>query len=108
MPDLSGVWGRFGPRGWTGGRSYAAWAVYARELGVELNRRRHAAGLSQERLAHAAGITRFHYQQLEKGESKPGTPANPNLRTIFALAQVLGVPLEVLLPPNPPDVTVGR
>ena len=86
----------------------AAWSAYARELCVELSRRRHAAGLSQERLAHAAVITRFHYQQLEKGESKPGTPANPNLRTIFALAQVLGVPLETLLPPDVPDVTAGR
>jgi transcriptional regulator with XRE-family HTH domain len=93
--------------GWVAERE-DAWGEYARELGLELNRRRHAAGLSQERLAHAAGITRFHYQQLEKGESKPGTPANPNLRTILALAQVLGMPLEELLPDEPPDVTTGR
>jgi DNA-binding XRE family transcriptional regulator len=34
-----------------------AWAAYMRELGVELNRARYRAGLSQERLAHMAGLT---------------------------------------------------
>ena len=85
-----------------------AWAAYAKRLGIELNRARHRAGLSQERLAYAAGLTRSHYQQLEKGESAPGTPANPTLRTLIALSQVLGITLTDLLPDNMPDVTVGR
>lgn len=85
-----------------------SWGDYTRELGLALNRRRHELGLSQERLAHAAGITRFHYQQLEKGESKPGTPANPNLRTLVALSQVLETDLTQLLPPGAPDITAGR
>jgi transcriptional regulator with XRE-family HTH domain len=79
-----------------------------RALGQELNRRRHELGLTQERLAYAAGLTRYHYQQLEKGESKPGTPANPGLRNILALAQVLDVTLAELLPTPVPDVTEGR
>ena len=46
------------------------------ELGVRLNRTRHNVGLSQEHLAHMAGLTRHHYQQLEKGESRPKRPAS--------------------------------
>ena len=79
-----------------------------RDLGVRLNRARHRAGLSQERLAHIAGLTRHHYQQLEKGESRPGRPANPSLRHVIALTQALGVELNDLLPTPLPDVTEGR
>ena len=84
------------------------WADYVRRLGVELNRARHAAGLSQERLAHMAGLTRYHYQQLEKGESRPSTPANPSLRNVMALAQALGVDWRELVPGSVPDLTEGR
>jgi len=84
------------------------WADYARRLGIELNRTRHRAGLTQEKLAYAAGLTRYHYQQLEKGESRPDKPANPSLRNILALAQALGVTLEELLPDDVPDLTEGR
>jgi transcriptional regulator with XRE-family HTH domain len=79
-----------------------------RDLGIGLSRLRHRAGLSQERLANAAGITRYHYQQLEKGESRPRAPANPSLRTLLALAQAFEVELADLLPGDPPDVTEGR
>lgn len=84
------------------------WAHYARELGLAVSRARQQAGLSREHLAHAAGISAFTYRKLEKGESNPGTPANPRLRTLAALAAVLDVPLRNLLPPDPPDVSVGR
>lgn len=65
------------------------WWSAARELGMRLQRARAARGLSQEALAHAAGISTYTYQKFEKGESKPGTPMNPRLRTLFALAQAL-------------------
>ena len=84
------------------------WPAYARELGVLLHRERICKGLSQERLAFAAGISAFTYRKLEKGESNPGTPANPRLRTLVALAEVLGIPLSALLPPDPENVAVGR
>lgn len=84
------------------------WESYARELGVLLHRARTAAELSQERLAHAAGISTFTYRKLEKGESNPGTPTNPRLRTLLALAEVLDVELESLLPAKKPKVAVGR
>jgi len=38
----------------------------------------------------------------------PDTPANPSLRNIMAIAQVLGVDLEELLPKNWPDLLTGR
>lgn len=82
-----------------------SWAAYARELGINIRRERIKQGLTQEQLAYTANISRFSYQQLEKGESRPGTPANPSLKNIMALAQVLKVPLTKLLPDNCPDLT---
>ncbi len=84
------------------------WVAYARELGVRLHRERIEKGLSQERLAVAAGITSFTYGKLEKGESNPGTPANPTLRTLVALAEVMDVTLAELLPPEPGGIAPGR
>ncbi|MFT4210244.1 MAG: helix-turn-helix transcriptional regulator [Microbacterium sp.] len=78
------------------------WERYARELGVRLQRARAARGISQERAAYAAGISVFTYRKLEKGESNPGTPANPRLRTLIGLCEVLGVAPADLLPPDLP------
>lgn len=85
----------------------AAWATYARELGVNLLRARVNKHLSQEKLAHLAGISAFTYYKYEKGESRPGTPMNPRLVTIVALSQALDVRLVDLLPQAAPDMTVG-
>jgi transcriptional regulator with XRE-family HTH domain len=85
-----------------------SWEDYALELGHNLLRAREATGLSQERVAHAAGLASYTYQKFEKGESRPGTPMNPRLTTLIALSQVLGVPVEDLLPDRPPDLTSGR
>ena len=73
------------------------WDAYLRRLGIALQRERARNGLTQEAVAHAAGITRSHYQQLEKGLSRPGRVANPTLMTLVALSDVLDVPLEQLL-----------
>ncbi len=67
------------------------WDATVRALGVRLQRARHELGMTQEQVAYAAGLTRSHYQQLEKGQSRPGVPANPSLRTIVALASALGL-----------------
>ncbi len=85
-----------------------AWASYARELGIALSRARAKRGLSQEHVAAAAGVSAFTYRKLEKGESNPGTPANPRLRTLVSLAEVLGVPVATLLPKDPGGVAPGR
>lgn len=81
-----------------------AWGEYAQRVATELRRNRHRVGLSQEDVAYRAGMTRYTYQKYEKGESRPGTPANPTLRAMLALSQVLDVPLEDLLPSAIPDL----
>jgi transcriptional regulator with XRE-family HTH domain len=90
------------------GRSGDSFEEYAREFGVRLHQLRMERGLTQERLAAAADITTYTYRKLEKGESNPGTPANPRLRTLLALAEVLDVRLAEILPPDTPQVAVGR
>jgi transcriptional regulator with XRE-family HTH domain len=85
------------------------WQSYVRSLGVGLQRRRQEAGLTQEQLAHAAGVTRSHYQQLEKGLSRAGVPANPSLLTLVALSAALGIEVVDLLGDlAPADIVTGR
>ncbi|PVE76983.1 helix-turn-helix domain-containing protein [Microbacterium testaceum] len=84
------------------------WTDFARELGVRMLRARAEKQMSQEQVAHAAGLATFTYRKLEKGESNPGTAANPRLRTLVALAEVLDVPLSDLLPVPPEGLATGR
>ena len=90
------------------GRASEPWDAYVRELGHNLLRARSASNLSQERAAHAAGISSFTYRKLEKGESNPGTPANPRLRTLVALAEVFGITVQELMPKEQPGIALGR
>lgn len=83
-----------------------AWDAYARDLGHNIQRERARVGYSQDRVAYEAGLSRYTYQKLEKGESRPGTPANPTVKTLLAIAQVLGVDLTDLLPARTPDLTL--
>ena len=59
-------------------------------LADRLRTLRVATGLSQEAVAHRAGLHRNHYQLLESGLSdrKKQTPANPRLSTLIALCEV--------------------
>lgn len=54
-------------------------------LGGILKRERLRAGLTQERLAHAAGVDRTYVSMLEHGK------ASPALETLFRLCDALGV-----------------
>lgn len=54
-------------------------------------------GLSQEAQAHVAGSPTYTYQKFERGGTRPGTPTNPCLRTLIALAIVLDVRVEELV-----------
>ncbi|WEV46048.1 helix-turn-helix transcriptional regulator [Bifidobacterium sp. ESL0690] len=81
-----------------------SWNNYVKELGLNLQRLRLERNLTQERVAYDAGLSRYTYQKFEKGESMPGTPANPSLHNIMAIAQVLGVSLQELLPSPWPDL----
>lgn len=82
----------------------AEWQDFVLRLSVQLRRLRLNAGLSQEEVAHRAGLSRFIYRQYESGESRRGTAANPALRSIMSIAQVLQVPVEELLPRPMPDL----
>lgn len=85
--------------------SHSEWTAYARELGTNIQRHRIARGFSQDRVAYEANLSRYTYQKLEKGESRPDSPANPRLMTLLAIAQVLEVELTMLLPSRTPDLT---
>lgn len=84
----------------------AGWSTYAQRLATALRRSRERAHLSQEDVAYRAGMTRYTYQKYEKGESRPGHPANPTLRSLLALSQVLSVPLAELIPDDAPDLRI--
>lgn len=81
------------------------WAESAAQMGILLHRARVDRGLSQEAVAFRAGLTRYTYQRYERGVSQSGQAANPTLRSLVALAQVLDVPLADLLPSSFPDLT---
>ena len=66
---------------------------YARDVGDRLRELRGLAGLSQDDVAQAAGISRNHYGLLESGQN-----SNPRLKTLQGLAYALGVRVFDLLP----------
>ncbi|MCG7413468.1 MULTISPECIES: helix-turn-helix domain-containing protein [Microbacterium] len=82
------------------------WGAYAREIGTNIQRQRLTRGYSQDRVAYEANLSRYTFQKLEKGESRPDSAANPRLMTLLAIAQVLDVELSDLLPPRAPDLTL--
>ena len=85
-------------------RSPVTWESYARDIGRNIQRHRVERGYSQERVAYEAQLSRYTYQKLEKGESRPGDPATPRLQTLLAIAQVLEVELTDLLPTEAPGL----
>lgn len=66
-------------------------AHHAAELGRRLRELRVNLDLSQEEVAHRAGISRNQYQLIERGLSnrESATPANPRLSTLVALCDAL-------------------
>lgn len=82
------------------------WPQIAVQLGQRIRELREARELTQERLAELSGVHRNQIQNIENsrnnardrtGQRQPG-PANPQLDTIWAIAQVLEVRLTDLLP----------
>lgn len=91
----------------SGPRADHGWRDFGIELGLNLQRARHARGLDQERLAQLVGVSRYTYQKYEQGQSRPGDPMNPRMTTLLWLSHVLEVPLGELLPPFDPDLPVA-
>jgi transcriptional regulator with XRE-family HTH domain len=66
---------------------------YAETLGRNIRSARQAAGLSQQALADAAGISRSFLSEIETGDKIPGTDV------FQALAVALRRDLKKILPP---------
>jgi transcriptional regulator with XRE-family HTH domain len=60
-------------------------------FGEQIRRRRKALNLSQEELAHMAGINRSHMGQIERGKKNAG------LTTVASIAKALNCSIYVLL-----------
>ena len=62
---------------------------------TNLRQLRHAKGISQEDLAHEAGVNRTYLSKLEKGASYPGLEIIAKLATVLEVepAELLRVPL---------------
>jgi transcriptional regulator with XRE-family HTH domain len=74
--------------------------LFTTQLATRLKVLRSERGLSQERVAFAAGISAYTYQKFEKGESRPGEPLNPRLSTLLALADAFEIDITELLDLN--------
>lgn len=69
-------------------------------LGARVREYRKAQGLTQETLAHAAGITKNQVQLIEAGRGSaatPDVPSNPRATTLHGLAEALGISMSDLL-----------
>ena len=60
-------------------------------LGNELRRARERAGLTQERLAFQAGLSRPYISQLERDLK------SPTLETLFLIAEALGISASAMV-----------
>lgn len=73
----------------------------AQRLGAALRKLRHDQGLSQERLAFTAGLTKNQVQLIEAGRGsgrrESSGPSNPRLSTLIGLADALGLTASDLL-----------
>lgn len=69
-------------------RYFRAIDDFARTIRGERVRR----GLSQEDVAHAAGISLFTYASLERLSTGSGALPNPKLATVLRICWTLGIP----------------
>ncbi|WP_165168542.1 helix-turn-helix transcriptional regulator [Rothia uropygialis] len=77
----------------------------ALRLGSLLQSHRADLGITQEKVALEAGISRQHYQQMEYGFSDRATrsPSNPKLRSLMKVVAILEIPREEVLKALWPD-----
>ncbi len=74
------------------------WASYGHCLGENLRQLRTMRGLSQDRLAELAGVSRNQISNIERNENSSRRSADPVLSTLYKLARALHVPPAALLP----------
>jgi transcriptional regulator with XRE-family HTH domain len=71
-------------------------------LGANIRRLRKAKGLTQEQLAHEAGMAMRYVAGVERGEE------NPSLRFLVKIAEALGVEPGALLRSNVSGTSAAR
>lgn len=74
------------------------WREIAIALGQRIRTFREVHGLTQEQLAHRAGLSRNQVQNIESARNNSGGLGNPKLSTLVALARIFQVPVGHLLP----------
>ncbi|ALC05153.1 transcriptional regulator [Corynebacterium deserti GIMN1.010] len=74
------------------------WSSFGHAFASRLKRLRTLRGLSQEELAELSGIARNTISNLERNENNRGTSVDPQLSTVYKLAQALDVPPVALMP----------
>lgn len=80
-----------------------AWPAYASEIAWRVSTVRRLRRVSQTELANVAGLSRTQVQNIEQNKTfKRGDPGNTTLRTLFLIAQALGVPPAVFIPEGVP------
>ncbi|AIT60404.1 XRE family transcriptional regulator [Corynebacterium doosanense CAU 212 = DSM 45436] len=77
---------------------WAHWGSYGHTMARRLRAVRTARGMSQTRLAELAGVSRNVISNLERNENAGRKPSDPQLSTVYRLAQALAVPPAALLP----------
>lgn len=77
-------------------------------LGIRLRGLRVSRGLSQEQVAHDAGIAVQTYGCLERGTTPAGGFANPTLETILRVLHVLEVEAASLVGTTAPPAAAGQ
>ena len=75
----------------------AAEIEFSTKLAMRLRGLRCECGLTQAQVAERANIAPNTYQRYENGESRPGTPLNPEFYTLLDLAKAFDIDLKTLL-----------
>ncbi len=74
------------------------WGTYGDSLAHRLVILRRSRGLSQEKLAEAAGLHRNQISNIERNVSSNDGVSDPHLSTLYRLAAALDIPPALLLP----------
>lgn len=74
------------------------WPRYGYTLAVNLRQLRLERGLTQEKLAHLAGMSRSSISNLERNESNQARSVDPTMSTIYRLSAALQVTPSELFP----------
>lgn len=86
-----------------------AWPAYAAEIGWRVATVRRLRHVSQTELAGVTGLSRSQVQNIEQSKTyRRNEAGNTTLKTLFVIAQALGVPPTIFIPDQTPQPTYGE